>query len=267
VDSWGIPYGYQHRWTLNEIDRLIHNPNNRGLILFVDSPGGGIYESDELYLKIKEYQSITGRPVYASMASMGASGAYYIAAAADQIFANRNCLTGSIGVTIGTFIDVSGFLDNHGIRTTTIDSGDNKSMGSFFDPLSPEQAAIFQSIVDEAYDQFVEIVAEERSMNISDARRIADGRIYTAKQALDAGLIDAVGNYKDALDQRRLEHNMFGFEVVEIRYVYRSWLTNLIGNANPAGVRRGGDASAVLALLERQNTFPVSYLCEVLAGQ
>ena len=113
-------------------------------------------------MKLKEYKEKTKRPVYAYMGSMAASGGYYISAPADMIFANRNCWTGSIGVTIGTLYDLSGFLERHGIKAVTIASGRNKSMGSIVDPLTDEQRRIFQSLVDEAYDQFVNIVAEER---------------------------------------------------------------------------------------------------------
>jgi len=264
-DTWGNPTGYQHYWTLKEINRLINDQKNRGLIVYVDSPGGGVYESDELYYKIKEYQDKTNRPVYAAMASMAASGGYYVSAPADKIFANRNCWTGSIGVTIGTLIDVSGFLENYGIRTTTIDSGRNKSMGSYFDPLTSEQVEIFQSIIDEAYDQFAGIVAEERGMDIAYVKNIADGRIYTAKQAHELGLIDEVGTYGDAIDDLKMEYDLWGCDVVEIRYAYKSLFSNLLGSINIGSMRAGGDTAALLSLLKKQGKFPVSYLCEALA--
>ena len=170
VDSWGRAVDYQHDFTINAIDSLIYDWNYKGLILYVDSPGGGVYESDELYYKIKEYQKKTGRPVYSYMASMATSGGYYISAPSDMIFANRNCWTGSIGVTIGTLYDLSGFLEKYGIDTVTITAGKNKSMGSVVDPLTDEQLEIFQSLVDEAYDQFVGIVAEGRNMEIDRPR-------------------------------------------------------------------------------------------------
>ena len=262
TDTWGNPSGYQHDWTLSEIDRLINDHNNKGMVLYVDSPGGGIYESDELYFKIKEYQDNTGRPVYSAMASMAASGGYYISAPADKIYANRNCWTGSIGVTIGTIVDISGFLDNYGIKTTTIASGKNKSMGGFFDPLTSDQRDIFQALVDEAYDQFVGIVAYERGMDLAKVKEIADGRIYTAKQANELGLIDAVGTYGDAVADMMDEYGLHNCEIFDVRYVYKSLLPNLFGYIN-RGVYT--DASVILQLLEKQNKFPVSYLCEALA--
>ncbi|MEG2199902.1 MAG: S49 family peptidase, partial [Anaerovorax sp.] len=139
VDTFGIPYGYQHQWTLNQIDEMMDDHKNKGMVVFIDSPGGGVYESDELYLKIKQYQTLTGRPVYAAMGSMAASGGYYIATPADKIYANRNTWTGSIGVTIGTLFDVSGLLEKYGIKTVTIAEGRNKAMGSSTHPLTKEQ--------------------------------------------------------------------------------------------------------------------------------
>ena len=262
TDSLGVPSGYQHDWTLSEIDRLIGDGNNKGMILYVDSPGGGVYESDELYFKIKEYEDATGRPVYVSMASMAASGGYYISTPADKIFANRNCMTGSIGVTIGTIIDISGFLEKYGIKTTTIYAGKNKSMGGYFEPLTQEQRDIFQGFVDEAYDQFTGIVAEERGIDIEKVRQIADGRIYTAAQAQNLGLVDAIGTYKDAVADMKHEYGLSGCDVVDIQYVYRSWLPGIFGIVNQ-GER--GDAATILNFVEEQKRFPVSYLCEALA--
>lgn len=98
---------YNHQYLLNAIDAMIADDENKGMILYVDTPGGSVFASDELYFKIKEYQEKTERPVYASMQSMAASGGYYISAPCDKIIANRNCWTGSIGVTLGTMYDIS----------------------------------------------------------------------------------------------------------------------------------------------------------------
>ena len=262
-DAWSSA-GYQHNWTLNRLDALMWDENNEGLILFIDSPGGGVYESDELYMKIKEYQDYTQRPVYAALGSIAASGGYYIAAPADKIIANRNCLTGSIGVTIGTVIDLSEFLERYGIRTETIASGENKAMGSYFETMTGEQRIIFQSIVDEAHDQFVEVIAEGRGMDLDEVRMLADGRIYTAKQALDAGLLDDIGTLDEAISDMKSEYDLWYCTVADIYYVDTSifgWLFSQVGG-NLFGAR--GDAAALLDLVESQNQFPISYLCEML---
>ncbi len=263
TDSWGRAVDYQHDFSINAIENLIYDSYNRGLILYVNSPGGGIYESDELYLKIREYKEATGRPVYAYMASMAASGGYYISAPADMIFANRNCWTGSIGVTIGTFYNISGFLETYGIDTVTITSGRNKAMGSMVDPLTNEQIAIFQALVDEAYDQFVGIVAEERQMDAGTVRELADGRIYTALQAEENGLIDAVATYEEALTHMADTYDLGHALLYDIYYKDDSFISQLLGRL-PLPERYGSDADVILSLIRSDTGFPISYLCTML---
>ena len=183
---------YHHQWTLQTIDTLIADEKNQGIYLWLNTPGGGVYESDELYLKLMEYKEKTGRPIYTYMTKLAASGGYYVAASSDEIYANRNTWTGSIGVTLGTLFDVSGLLDKYGIKTETIRSGDNKAMGTMYEPLTEEQRAIYQSLVDDSYERFVAIVALGRGMTDAEARKVGDGRLFAASQALEAGLIDAV---------------------------------------------------------------------------
>ncbi|MEL7657463.1 MAG: signal peptide peptidase SppA, partial [Bacillota bacterium] len=216
TDTFGLPVGYQHTWTLDKIDELIDDSNNRGMIIFVDSPGGGVYESDELYLKLKEYKEATDRPVYAVMGSMAASGGYYISAAADKIIANRNTWTGSIGVTIGTLYDISGLLDKYGVKTQTITAGRNKAMGSSVEPMTEEQKAIFQSLVDDAYEQFTGIISEERGMDLQAVKNLADGRIYTAKQALELGLVDSIGTFDEAVADLQETNDLYDCDVIDV---------------------------------------------------
>lgn len=228
-DNFGLTYGYQHQWTLNLIDNLIDNTNNKGLIIWVDSPGGTIYESDELYLAILKYKEKTERPVYAIMGSMAASGGYYISAPADKIIANRNTWTGSIGVTLGTFIDVSDLLEKYGVKTTTITSGRNKAMGSQFETMTEEQMQIFKNLIDESYLQFVDIVATNRQLSKSDVIELADGRIYTAKQALDLGLIDQISTLEEGIEDFKETYGLEYCDVEDFRYIQTSWLAGLLG--------------------------------------
>jgi protease-4 len=261
----GNARGYYHGWTLDKIDGLMDDNSNRGMILFIDSPGGGVYESDELYLKIKEYKETTNRPVYVAMGSMAASGGYYVASAADKIYANRNTWTGSIGVTMGTFIDVSEFLSEHGVRTNTVVSGKNKAMGGYFEPMTEEQRRIFQGLVDEAYEQFTGIVAEERGFSEATARQIADGRVYTARQALELGLIDAIGTYDEATDDMRESFGLEDCPVIEEYYYDGSLLSRVLGSELVGGIsallRYGrGDVGAVMELAEEARQTPVKYM-------
>lgn len=263
TDTFGLPAGYQHDWTLDKIDELISDDNNRGLIIFVDSPGGGVYESDELYLKLKEYKEKTGRPVYSAMGSMAASGGYYISTAADKIVANRNTWTGSIGVTIGTIYDISGLLEKYGVKTQTITAGRNKAMGSSTQPMTEEQKAIFQSLVDDAYEQFTGIVSQERKIDINKVKEIADGRIYTAKQALDLGLVDSIGTVKDAEKDMKKEYDLKDCEVVDVVYQDDSLWGSLMSGVKIPDLR-GGDVSAILNKIDSESKFPISYECEML---
>ena len=142
------------------------------------------------------------------MQSMAASGGYYISAPCDKIYANRNTFTGSIGVTMGSYYDVSELLEKYGVKVTTITAGDNKAMGSYTEPMSDEQKAILQSLVDEAYDQFTGIVAEGRKMDIKTVKKLADGRIYSAKQAKENGLIDEIGTFQECKDAIKADYSL-----------------------------------------------------------
>ena len=260
VDSFQMPVGYQHQWTLEQIDRLIDDPLNKAIMLYVNSPGGGVYESDELYLKLKEYKELTGRPIYASMGSMAASGGYYIATASDKIYANRNTWTGSIGVTLGTLYDISAFLTKNGVKTITITSGVNKAMGSMTDPMTPEQLSIFRSLVSEAYEQFAGIVAAERKMDIASVKKIADGRIYTAKQALSNGLIDAIGTKTEAMDDLVSTYNLEDCDIIDVTYVDNSFFGRLLSSNMPALPM--SDTAAILKMVENSRSAPISYTFE-----
>lgn len=257
---------YHHTWLLDRIDDMIADPENKALILYVNSPGGSVYASDELYFKVKEYQETTKRPVWSYMASMAASGGYYISAPADRIVANRNCWTGSIGVTIGTLYDASGLLEKLGVSTVTITSGRNKAMGGYTEPPTKEQIQIFQSLVDEAYDQFVGIVSEGRNMPEKKVRELADGRIYTAKQALSNGLIDDIRSFEDASAQ--LKEQVGGSPAVkEIQYDSNDgFLRSLIAETIGQSPQASGDLStveAVRALMKENNTFTVTYMSNI----
>lgn len=187
---------YDHDLYLKYIEKMEKSDKNKGILLFVDSPGGAVYESDEMYLKLMEYKEKTKRPIWAYFASQACSGGYYISMAADKIYANRNCWTGSIGVIV-SLTNCKKLYDKLGIKEIDITSGRNKAMGSQGLDLTKEQRDILQSLVDEAYDQFVGIVAEGRKMDTDKVKEIADGRIYSAKQAKEINLVDEIGSLED----------------------------------------------------------------------
>ena len=191
---------YNQNWILDTIDELGRDRKNRGILLYIDSPGGGVYQSDEVYLALEDYKHSTGNKVWAYMGPLAASGGYYIACAADVIYANRNTLTGSIGVISATSVDLTELMKKYGIKMTTVTAGKNKNMLNIDSPMTEEHRAIMQGIADEAYDQFTDIVSQSRNMKIEKVRALADGRIYTAAQAEAKGLIDYVDTYENAVD-------------------------------------------------------------------
>ena len=255
---------YNHQYLLNAVDTMMADPENKGMILYVDTPGGSVYASDELYLKIREYQEKTGRPVYSSMQSQATSGGYYISASCDKILANRNCWTGSIGVTMGTIMDVSGLLENLGIRTETITAGDNKAMGNGMEPMTREQREIFQSLVDEAYDQFVEIIVDGRSMDREKVRELADGRVYTAKQAVENGLIDEIATYEETIEIMKKDWGLEDCEVEDFYPPSEENLYSLLGIlADGMNSSAAADAQRIEELMALNGTFRISYLSAI----
>ncbi len=187
---------YRHTTTLNYIDRLINDSNNKGMLLYVDSPGGAVYESEELYRKLQEYKEKTGRPIWDYMAHYAASGGYMVSMPADRIYANPNTTTGSIGVIMSGF-DLTGLYEKLGMRYISITSGKNKDSSK----MTEEQIEIYQSQVNECYEDFVEKVSEGRNMPAEEVKKLADGRTYTAKQAKANGLIDEIS----LLDEMKAE--------------------------------------------------------------
>ncbi|MCQ2554957.1 MAG: signal peptide peptidase SppA [Clostridia bacterium] len=248
---------YNHEYIMNAIDALKDDEKNKGLILWIDTPGGSVYASDELYLKLKEYKA-TGKPIYSSYQNQSTSGGYYISCLSDKIIANRNCWTGSIGVTMGSYIEVSGLLEKLGIKVNTITAGKNKAMGSNYEEMTAEQRAILQSLVDESYEQFTGIVAEERKMDINKVIELADGRVYTAKQALENGLIDEIGTYEDTIDEMSKLLKNDDIMIVEFRTeAVGGGYLSLFGESNITS------KSQIEELLALNETFTVSYMSQI----
>ncbi|HEX6941233.1 MAG TPA: signal peptide peptidase SppA [Longimicrobiales bacterium] len=182
---------------LEQLRRFRRDPSVKGILVVIDSPGGVVGPSQSLYRELRRIRD-EGRPVVASIGAVGASGGYYVALAADTIFALPGSITGSIGV-IMEFPEVSALLEKVGVEMQVVKSADHKDAGSMFRPLSPEDRQMLDALVTDVYEQFVETVAEERGLPVAEVRRLADGRIYSGRQALRSGLVDRIGNLQDAL--------------------------------------------------------------------
>ena len=188
--------GYDHQALLDYVDRLIDDENNVGMLLFINSPGGEMKASDDLYLKLMDYRNATGRPVYCYFDGTACSGGYYVAMASDEICANRNCICVNIGVYISTY-NMTGLFEKLGVEQIAFKSSENKGIGMSGLPWTEEQKAIYQSLVDADYDQFLQVVADGRHMTKDQVRQKDDGREMNAAQALEAGFIDSIGRYEE----------------------------------------------------------------------
>jgi protease-4 len=183
---------------VRQLDRWADDDKVRAIVIHINSPGGGVAASQEIYDKILKVRSETDKPIVAAMSSVCASGGYYVACAADQIVANPGTLTGSIGVILQWPV-LDSMLNKVGISYETIKSGERKDMGSPFRQPTDADRDAFQAVIDDVYQQFVAAVAEQRNMNWDDALRIADGSIYSGRQAFELNLIDTLGTFEDAV--------------------------------------------------------------------
>jgi protease IV len=172
------------------------DPSIKAIILRVDSPGGSVTGSSQIWETINELD----KPVVASMASMAASGGYYVSAPADYIIARPDTLTGSLGV-IMTMYDATELMEKVGLKVIDITSGENKAIGSMFAEMTPEQQAILKTLTDESYTEFVRVISEGRGLTTEEVLAMADGRVYSGRQAFELGLVDQLGNFDDAIDK------------------------------------------------------------------
>jgi len=172
----------------------------KAIVLRINSPGGGVTASDEIYHLIKTFAEESEVPVVASLGSLAASGGYYIACSADEILAHPTTVAGSIGVIL-VGVNVSGLMDKLGVENQTFKSGSHKDILSPLRGATPEEREIVDSVLDDLFQRFVSVVKDNRpSLATARVDEITDGRIFAANQALDAGLIDGIGRIDDAIE-------------------------------------------------------------------
>ena len=188
---------YDHLGTLDVIDALIDDRENVGLILLLNTPGGGLYEADELLHELKTYKELTGRPVAAYMEQECCSAGVYVAMGADAILASRMTLTGNVGVYMESSSE-AGLLDKLGIERIYVASGENKVDG--YPELTQEQRAILQALVDESFEFFLQEIEASRGLTRAQMEPFMDGRLLSAVQAKEFGLIDGICYYDEAMD-------------------------------------------------------------------
>jgi protease IV len=183
---------------LEQIRRFRRDGSVKAFVVDINSPGGAVGPSQSIYRELRKLREEDDRPVLAAIGAVGASGGYYIALAADSIYALPGSITGSIGV-IMEFPNAAELMDRVGVRVEVVKSAEHKDIGSPFRPITEEDRAVLGSLVQDVYGQFVDVVATERSLPDDRVRELADGRILSGRQALESGLIDGIGNLQDVL--------------------------------------------------------------------
>lgn len=192
---------------VDELNGYADDDSIKAIIIRIDSPGGGVVVSQDIYNAVKNAKK-EGKIVVASMGTVAASGGYYVAAAADKIVASPGTLTGSIGVKM-EFANVEKLLEKIGVKGMVVKSGEYKDVGSPFREMTDPERKLLQGVIDDVQSQFVEAVAEGRKLPVADVRAIADGRIFTGRQALELKLVDQLGDLAESI---RIAGNLAGIK-------------------------------------------------------
>jgi protease-4 len=223
------PFGASAGVTLDALDHDLHRAENdsavKAVILHINSPGGSVAASEEMYQRLRRFRTQTEKPVVAYFGDVAASGGYYIAAPSNKIVANPSTLTGSIGA-IMEFYNGAGLLEKVGVSAETIKSGTFKDIGSPTRDTTPEERIILQAVVNDAYTQFLDRIVEGRKMDMNKLKPLADGRVYTGNQAKANGLVDEVGDLEKAVSVAKSESGITDATVV--RYGQGSWLDQIL---------------------------------------
>ena len=209
----------------NQLRQAAEDESVRAVVLEVNSPGGGVTASAQMRDEILDFKESSGKPVVVSMGDMAASGGYYISAPADSIVANPSTLTGSLGVII-SLLNYEEAQEKIGLREEVVKSGEFKDIGSPANELTPEEREIFQELVNEDYDEFVRVIVEGRGLPEDRVREMADGRIYSGRQAENLGLVDELGDLEAATGIAQELADVDGATVV--RYTQEPGLAELL---------------------------------------
>ena len=218
--------GYDHAFFMEQLKNIEEDPTVKGVILRVNSPGGGVLESADIYDGIVSIMENREIPVYVSMGGMAASGGYYVSAPATKIFVNQETITGSIGVIMQS-LNYAKLAERIGIDFNTIKTGPYKDMMSPNREMRDDERALLQEMVNDSYERFVSIIAKGRDMKVEDVKKVADGRIMNGRQAIEAGLADDFGKYEDVIAAMKEEQSLEDAAVVT--YVPEESLRSLFG--------------------------------------
>jgi protease-4 len=228
---------------MEDIVRFKEDDGIRGVIIRINSPGGSVGPSQEIYQELKKLA--TKKKVYISASSVCASGGYYIASAGEKIYANPSTITGSIGVIMEQVV-AEELLKKLGIQPNTLKAGKFKDVGSPFRKMQDDERAYFQQILDSIHEQFIKDVAEGRKMPFEQVKKLSDGRIYTGTQAKELGLVDGIGTFYDTVDNMKKDLSIKGKPV-------------LVYGKRPFSLLKWLISSATETIFKHYNAAPVYY--------
>ena len=201
-----------------KLEQAAQDDDVEAVVVRINSPGGAVTASDIMYTELQRFREKTGKPVVAAMLDVAASGGYYLACAADKIYAQPTTVTGSIGV-IMLAPEFSGTMLKLGVQMNVIKSGDMKDMGSMFRAMNAEDRAVFQGLIDKMYARFLEVVARSRGgMDAERLRELADGRVYLGPEAQAHGLVDEIGTLHDAIQAAKVAAGLDGRPIKVVEY-------------------------------------------------
>ena len=215
---------------VRELREHSDNPSIKAVVLRVNSPGGVVAPTQEIFAAIQRARK-AGKPVVATLGAVAASGGYYVAAAADRIYANPGTLTGSIGVVM-QMANIEGLLKKVGVEYVVVKAGSYKDVGNFARTMSPEERKMLQALLDDVYSQFVDAVAEGRGLERKEVLAFAEGRIYSGQQALALKMVDEMGGFEDAVEAAGKLANITGRPKLVYprkRFSFKDLLENRLG--------------------------------------
>ncbi len=208
--------GYNHQFFMNQLNEIAEDPFVKGIILKVNSPGGGVVESAEIYDGLRTIQEEKEIPLYVSMGGMAASGGYYVSAPANKIFVNHETITGSIGVIMES-MNYAKLAEKYGVEFNTIKTGPYKDIMSGSREMTDEERQMLQEMINDSYERFVDIIVAGRDMTESEVKKVADGRIMNGRQAIEAGLADDYGKLGDVIAAMQEDYDLGKATVYEYK--------------------------------------------------
>ncbi|TMU85916.1 signal peptide peptidase SppA [Bacillus sp. BHET2] len=249
--------GYNHELFMDKLDAVEKDKSVKGIILKVNSPGGGVVESAQIHSKLVEIMDKTKKPIYVSMGGTAASGGYYISAPATKIFASKETLTGSLGVIMHG-INYSELAKKYGVDFVTIKSGPYKDIMSPTRKMTEEERNIIQSMIDNSYEGFVDVIAKGRNMSEADVKKIADGRVYDGIQAKEVNLIDEFGYVEDTIAAMKKDYKLKGAQVFE--YTAGDPFSEFFSMGAKKMMGQDMETAALMKLLSHTNSPRLMYL-------